>query len=424
MAKKWSYSAGEKGNTVTVYERKRGGNVYARAHDPSLQDGKGGYRRRSLGFEVRGPDGTLIEEAVDRARSYADRQAAKLREGEAEIRGQRLTIARLFKLYRRHRLPQKSEGEQKVNKRQMKAWQRFLGPGKAPEKISLREWETYTENRSSGAIDARGRPVEEEKRRPVRARTVAKDLDFLSHVLRWATRWRDDNGRYLMSENPVRGFEVPREKNPRRPIASQDRYEAIRAHTDEVTMVVTWNGRKEEVRSHLSEIFQLVNHTGRRISSVCALRHSDLRLDRTESAPFGAIRWRASEDKMGYDSVVPINEKAREAVERARTRNPGIGDAPLFPAPENRQEPIRKDVTDKWLREAEELAELEPQEGGLWHPYRRKWVTERKHLPDRDVAEAGGWQSLDALRQCYQQADERTMLDVVLGGGELREVGS
>lgn len=74
-----------------------------------------------------------------------------------------------------------------------------------------------------------------------------------------------------------------------------------------------------------------------------------------------------------------------------------------------------------WLSEAEKAAGLERQKGSLWHAYRRKWATERKHLPDVDVAMAGGWKSTDALRQSYQLADDVTMLQVVLGAGELRE---
>ena len=41
--------------------------------------------------------------------------------------------------------------------------------------------------------------------------------------------------------------------------------------------------------------------------------------------------------------------------------------------------------------------------------------------PDVDVAAAGGWKNSEVLRAAYQQPDEATMLDVVLGGGELRE---
>lgn len=48
-----------------------------------------------------------------------------------------------------------------------------------------------------------------------------------------------------------------------------------------------------------------------------------------------------------------------------------------------------------------------------FHAYRRKWATERKHLPVQDVAEAGGWLDTRSLEQCYQQADEATLLQVV-----------
>jgi hypothetical protein len=72
--------------------------------------------------------------------------------------------------------------------------------------------------------------------------------------------------------------------------------------------------------------------------------------------------------------------------------------------------------------QAEELAKLEPQKGSLWHAYWRKWATERKHLPDVDVAAAGGCKETWSLKRAYQEADQATMLRVVLETGELREV--
>ena len=51
---------------------------------------------------------------------------------------------------------------------------------------------------------------------------------------------------------------------------------------------------------------------------------------------------------------------------------------------------------DKWLAVAEEQAEVAKLDGGRWHPYRRKWATERKHLPLKDVAAAGGSSGLPA----------------------------
>ena len=59
--------------------------------------------------------------------------------------------------------------------------------------------------------------------------------------------------------------------------------------------------------------------------------------------------------------------------------------------------------------------------GGTWHPYRRLWATSRKGMPDVDVAKAGGWSSLDALKTAYQRPDDETMLAVVTGGVEIRE---
>ncbi len=53
--------------------------------------------------------------------------------------------------------------------------------------------------------------------------------------------------------------------------------------------------------------------------------------------------------------------------------------------------------------------------------YRRKWGSERKHLPDVDVAAAGVWKDTISLKRSYQHADADTILSVVLSGGELRQ---
>ena len=79
-------------------------------------------------------------------------------------------------------------------------------------------------------------------------------------------------------------------------------------------------------------------------------------------------------------------------------------------------------LASKWLRKGETLAELEPHQGSRWDAFGRKWASESKHLPDVDVAKAGGWNSLESLKTAYQQADEGTMLQVVLEAGKLREV--
>jgi len=64
---------------------------------------------------------------------------------------------------------------------------------------------------------------------------------------------------------------------------------------------------------------------------------------------------------------------------------PRLGDVPLFPAPGDGTKPIRRDLAARWLLRAEALAELPKLVGGVWHPYRRLWATERKHHADVDV---------------------------------------
>ena len=177
----------------------------------------------------------------------------------------------------------------------------------------------------------------------------------------------------------------------------------------------------KERRSYLPEILDLVAGTGRRITPVCALRAEDLRLTATPAAPHGAVRWPADTDKMGRESTVPISPTVRAALIRT-LEGRGIAAGYLFPSPIDPARPVNKDLVRQWLRQAERLAELEPQQGSAWHAYRRGWATARKHLPLADIAAAGGWKGTEALQRCYLHADDETMLAVVMSGTQLREV--
>src|SRR5450756_1438179 len=67
------------------------------------------------------------------------------------------------------------------------------------------------------------------------------------------------------------------------------------------------------------------------------------------------------------------------------------------------------------IRDPRTLA-LQPRQrihlGGPPHAYRRKWAIERKHLPLKDVAAAGGWKDVSTLLEVYQQSDEESVLAV------------
>ena len=71
------------------------------------------------------------------------------------------------------------------------------------------------------------------------------------------------------------------------------------------------------------------------------------------------------------------------------------------------------DLLTQWLAAAERKANLPKLAGGLWHPYRRKWASERMHLPLKAVADAGGWKDVTTLLTCYQHADEAALLEVM-----------
>jgi integrase len=328
----------------------------------------------------------------------------------------RITLAEVLALYLSHRTPRKSERERRTDVRRARMWRRALGDGADPERISLGQWEHFIDARASGAIDARGASVALAARLPVGPRTVEADCQWLRWAFNWATRWRAEGGALLMRENPLRGFEPPRERNPRRPVATEDRFVAIRRVAHVVRMEVRWD-KRVRCPSHLPELLDVVNGTGRRISAVCSLTYGDLRLG---EGPHGAIRWPASTDKMGHESTVLVGPEVRAALERILSERPGRGPQPLFPSPSDRSRPMSRHLADKWLRRAERLAGLEPQRGSLWHAYRRKWATERKHHPDVDVAAAGGWRSLQSLKTAYQRADAETMLRVVVEPRSLR----
>lgn len=205
-------------------------------------------------------------------------------------------------------------------------------------------------------------------------------------------------------------------------MATHDRVDAIREVYRRPTMRIEQGGTRERVESYLPEVFEIVVGTGRRITPVCELREEDLELERTEKAPHGAILWPEDTDEMGKRWRCPVSAPVREALESARRKRRAVGPGPLFPRPGDLQEPLRYEEVSEWLRDAEELADLEPMDGGLWHPFRRLWASARKHLPDVDVARAGGWDSLAAFKTAYQQPDDETLLHVVENEAELREV--
>jgi hypothetical protein len=232
-----------------------------------------------------------------------------------------------------------------------------------------------------------------------------------------------------------------------RPIRSAyERYERTRRKADEV-----------DEQGLFGAFFELIETLGWRVDAVCRLWASDVDRSVRPAAAYGPIRKRGEVDKEGVEMWVPMNEDARRAVDVVLERNPAIGGTPLFPAPKSDADEqskcwsrwhardlnersqrsagyatrvrraARRSATSSGIVRARKCRHVdrEPRDPSKrllgFHAYRRKWATERKHLPVKDVAEAGGWLDRRSLELCYLQADEETMLAAVSEPRKLRE---
>jgi integrase len=290
--------------------------------------------------------------------------------------------------------------------------------------ISQSSVDSYCAARRAGRVAPvlpNGRMRNRQLPRPLRDGALDSDFSWLSSVFNWAVRHKLPSGKRLIEHNPLHDCTWPREKNIRRPIASHDRYGRTVAKAHEIDPL----GR-------LRLILALARYTGRRESAIIALRASDVMLSKerigealaraamdeglADHMPHGAIRWAAESDKQGVLHVTPISAAMREEVERYLSLNPRLGDVPLFPGPKDGTLSISRFLAARWLLRAEALAEVAKLTGGTFHPYRRLWASERRHLADVDVARAGGWKSTKTLG-IYQQSDPAAILAAVVNGG-------
>ena len=134
------------------------------------------------------------------------------------------------------------------------------------------------------------------------------------------------------------------------------------------------------------------------------------------------LRWRADADKTGKEWWAPVTPELRREIETFRRLHPGLGEALIFASPSDHTRPLHRTTVTGWYRCAEQLAELPKLKGGSWHPYRRRWASERKHLPLKDVAAAGGWTDTTTIMRCYQTPDLETMEAVVNSPRRIRQI--
>jgi hypothetical protein len=385
----WSQQVGAHGYQVTVCTRASSPHLYVRWWDRASANSKW----RCLGHSDQ--ERALAEAAqVAAALLLARRSAAPV------VRG-RATVAQVFDHFERDRLPYLRPAQVKEDRRRLALWRAFLPADAELGNLDALTFDRFIRDRRAGTIAVPKRKLTATPSN----RTIGADLEFLRRVVNWGMRLRV-NGVPLLERNPLLGYHIPTNPSPKRPVASFERYAAVRAKADEVD------------RQKLFGPF--VEGLGWRVSAVCQLRASDVRLAQEKAAPFGRLRKRGETDKEGVESTLPISGQVREALLAAIKQSAATGDGYLFPAPRRPGRPWTRHHAKDLLIRAEVLAELPPLEGGDFHPYRRAWATARKHLPVTDVAAAGGWKTTATLLAHYMQADEETLYRVVAENRKVR----
>jgi hypothetical protein len=174
---------------------------------------RGAARRREGPQVVRLPRSRARRAAGPRARQ-ANRRAAADR--AHRIRDARSAIGDYTSSTR---LPLLSEGRQ-AHAGQHAFLLAHLGDGFRLEDLSQTHIDTFARARRAGELGAKKRKPGD---RGVRDDTTRQNLTWLASLLRWARGFRT-GGRRLMTTNPLDGVRFPREKNVRRPVASEERY--------------------------------------------------------------------------------------------------------------------------------------------------------------------------------------------------------
>ncbi len=290
-----------------------------------------------------------------------------------------LTLGGLFDIYGEEVTPTKAPSSRKYDRATVDMFRKFFGGHRQPATLSQRDWDRFIRARRAGRA---GR-----SRKPVGNRTIQQDLKLLLAILNWAAKSRDEEGRLLLESNPLRGLRAPAEKNPTRVLLTDAEYQALLRASE----AMDWRFRVALVLAH---------ETGHRIGAIRQLRWSDIDLEAR------IIRWRAENEKTGYEHRTPLTAEALAALEEARMQNPRGGNSPVLPAPRDPSRCLDRSRVRVWWDKAQKLAGLEHKRGRGWHSLRRKFASDLMNQPLKVLCELGGWKTAQTVLQCYQRADE------------------
>ncbi|MFZ5625225.1 MAG: tyrosine-type recombinase/integrase [Gemmatimonadota bacterium] len=324
----------------------------------------------------------------ERGKAEADVLAAAFRT-QPTRRAATITLQQLFDIYLREVTPSKAAGTQHHDRTAAALLLRTWGRQRPPLTLGLRDWQQFIADRRSGRLAPERPKGVRRKRKGVGNRQIAYDLKFAVAVFNWATMAGDGEGGVLLERNPCKGFPLPNEARPQRPRMPEHRYRRLLAVAPDV-----------HLDFHLALV--LCHETGHRLASVRQLWWSDMLWDRQ------LVRWRGETDKEGNHHLTPLTEAAVTALLEMRARTRAIGDTWIF-LNANGDGPRERCRFRAWWLRAEGLAKLEHDERWGWHSLRRKFATELKDIPLKDLCDLGGWKSPQTILACYQESDEDTM---------------
>lgn len=363
----WSRTVGaRRGNRVRIYEREPGGMLYVAVWNGE----RGTYSQRSLGHKDR-----------DRATREAA-ELVRLRDAGEWNDSRSFTLGMLVARYTAEATHTR-DGSLKSKhylygcRRVGKLLVEFFGV-ETPV-VSL------TPDRMGGFVAARR--AGKLGRKPAGQTTVHGEIKHLKAMLAWATGIYNE-GKPLLERNPLQGFSVSKNPDPKRPMVDDETVAKLLAVAEGISPL-------------LGLLIVMAETTGRRLSSILGLQWSDIDFDKR------TITWRGELDKKRRTWVVPLPKVAEEALLKHRMGAPAIGSALVFPMRKDASEPVTRHLAADWLKRAYKAASIERPKQGLWHPFRRKWATDRKDLPLKDVAYGGGWRDIPTMVM-YQQPDMET----------------
>jgi hypothetical protein len=385
---------GSHGCTVILRERVAGGSLYI--YVP--RKGDGGYDKISLGHRD-----------FDVAEAEALKLAAKRRTSRTSTRAGKIRLHTLLALYEQKETPHKAQPGEDL--RRIDLWTAFFAKNPEASHITNVDMKTFVRMRKAGQIKLPiverpdGKGVRRKLASNPKATTIGADIIFLQTVLNWAVDAR------LMKRNPIATFKAPKTRNPAQPIASMERYLDIYRVTPRVSPM-------------FRVFFGLIGHElDWRVSALCAIKITHIDLTARKYAPDGRV-FKAPEKHDEEGHWVPLTPRGRRLFQRALRLRNAIGDVYLFEAPKVPGKPWRRQYAAELLERAERLAGYEPMEGGDFHPYRRKWSTERKHEPWADIAAVSGRKDRKTFEKSYTKADEDTSLRVARGARYARKAAA